>query len=122
MRSCGTLRRVAACAPQLKRYVFGDNHGKRSKKPSTLGRKRQLALIEDERYAKHESNRKRREDGKVLASGKIMDELDDYHYHEALDKTYILLKNLENALEDHPVLLVDKKLMELYDNEVENLA
>ena len=72
--------------------------------------------------AKHESNKKRREAGKVLVGNELMDEIDSYSYHEALDRTHIQLSNLENALGDHPVILAEKSAKEFYDKAVENLA
>jgi len=72
--------------------------------------------------AKHESNKKRREDGKALADSELMEKIDSYSYHEALDRTHIQLCNLENALGDHPVILAEKEAKELYDKTVENLA
>ena len=49
-------------------------------------------------------------------------DIDNYSYHEALDRTHIQLSNLENALGDHPVILANSNAKELYDNAVENLA
>jgi len=72
--------------------------------------------------AKHESNKKRREDGKALAGSEFMDEIDSYSYHEALDRAYIQLNNLENTLGDHPVILAEKEAKALYDKAVNSLS
>jgi hypothetical protein len=74
------------------------------------------------KYAKHESDRKRREDGKLLSGEIDMSDIDNYSYHEALDRTHILLSNLENTLGTHPVILADSNVKELYEKTVENLA
>ena len=72
--------------------------------------------------AKHESNKKRRKDGQLLSGEMKMNDIDNYSYHEALDRTHIQLCNLENALGDHPVILTNSNAKELYEKAVENLA
>jgi len=72
--------------------------------------------------AKHESNKKRRSDGNASSGELNMSDIDNYSYHEALDRTYIQLCNLENALGDHPVILTNSNAKELYGKAVENLA
>ncbi len=48
--------------------------------------------------------------------------LDSYSYHEALDRTFVQLNNLENALGEHPVILSKKRARELYESAVDSLA
>ena len=36
--------------------------------------------------------------------------LDEFHYHEALDRTYVLQTNIENTLQSHSVFHKHKKL------------
>jgi len=51
--------------------------------------------------------------------------LDEFHYHEALDRTYVLINIIENELKSHPVItkhkilktkvkLAQKHLLDLY--------
>lgn len=72
--------------------------------------------------AKHESNKVRREDGKIMAGQMTENDLDSYHYHEALDRTFIQLCTLENALGEHPVILSDQTSTVHYEKAVESLA
>lgn len=51
-----------------------------------------------------------------------MSKIDNYSYHEALDRTHIQLSNLENAPGDHPVILTNSNAKELYEKAVKNLA
>ncbi|GAC13680.1 hypothetical protein [Aliiglaciecola lipolytica] len=79
------------------------------------------------RFAKFESNRRRRLDGKsmlVSDKGDCMQSstIDKYSYHEALDRTWILLNNLESSLGEHPVIKGNPQTTELYEKAVENLA
>lgn len=48
--------------------------------------------------------------------------LDSYSYHEALDRTHILLNHLDSALGEHPVVQSEPNAKALYDKAVENLA
>jgi len=48
--------------------------------------------------------------------------LDVFSYHEALDRTHMMLTNLECALGDHPVILKEEKAHALYEAAVEKLA
>jgi len=44
-----------------------------------------------------------------------MDEqLDKFHYHEALDRSYMVQCHLDNALENHPILQI-KEVKEQYE-------
>ena len=74
------------------------------------------------RYAKQESNKKRRNDGRKILEDEINPEIDSYSYHEALDRTHVLLTHLENALGDHPVILKEPQAYTLYEQSVEKLA
>ena len=47
---------------------------------------------------------------------------DSFSYHEALDRTHILLCHLENALGDHPVIQSDVKAIALYQEAVNSLS
>ena len=49
-------------------------------------------------------------------------DLDSYSYHEALDRAYIQLVNLESALGEHPVIIQEPEVSDLYDKAVESLA
>lgn len=46
--------------------------------------------------------------------------IDSYHYHEALDRTYIIMCLLDDILIDHPVFEKNKKLRKKI-NKVEKL-
>jgi hypothetical protein len=72
--------------------------------------------------AKHESNKVRREDDKVQAGQMTEKSIDSYHYHEALDRTFIQLCNLESTLGEHPVILSDQTSIGHYEKAVESLA
>ncbi|PCJ11458.1 MAG: hypothetical protein COB04_19045 [Gammaproteobacteria bacterium] len=51
-----------------------------------------------------------------------MTKLDSYSYHEALDRAFIQLESLQNALGEHPVILEEKEAKELYDKAADNLG
>jgi len=41
-----------------------------------------------------------------------MDKLDEFYYHEALDRSYIIANQINDLLIDHPVILKHKELKE----------
>jgi hypothetical protein len=41
--------------------------------------------------------------------------LDEFHYHEAIDRTYVVQSNIENTLQSHPVFHKHKKLAKKLD-------
>ena len=51
-----------------------------------------------------------------------MPELDNYHYHEALDRAYVLLDNIQSVLGRHPVILKEPEAKQFYENAVESLG
>ena len=42
--------------------------------------------------------------------------IDDYHWHEVVDRTGLIMDLLGSALENHPVILDNPKLRNLLDN------
>ena len=46
----------------------------------------------------------------VSKSKKIGIELDDFHYHEALDRLKIIIDNIDNHLIQHPVLKLETEV------------
>jgi hypothetical protein len=40
----------------------------------------------------------------------LKDLLDDFHYHEALDRTHMLCENINDHLLQHPVCKLDKEI------------
>jgi len=49
-------------------------------------------------------------------------DMDTHSYHEALDRAYIQLSSLENALGDHPVILNNKDINILYRKAIRSLS
>ena len=39
--------------------------------------------------------------------------IDDYHWHEVVDRTYLVMEMLGSALENHPVILATPELEKL---------
>ena len=52
-------------------------------------------------------------------SNKIGIELDDFHYHEALDRLHVIMDTIDNHLIQHSVLKLETEVKELVD-EVQN--
>ena len=48
--------------------------------------------------------------------------LNEFHYHEALDRSYTALSNIENSLGDHPVIQSQPELQKLYDEVSDKLG
>ncbi|EOV1173370.1 hypothetical protein ACOLZ1_002903 [Vibrio fluvialis] len=48
--------------------------------------------------------------------------LDPFHQHEAMDRTYIQLEQLESALGEHPVIKGDSAAKELYEKAINSLS
>jgi len=48
--------------------------------------------------------------------------MDSYSYHEALDRTHVQLRQLEDSLGEHPVILAEADAKVLYEKAVEALA
>lgn len=42
-------------------------------------------------------------------------ELDDFHYHEALDRLHVIMDTIDNHLIQHPVLKAETKVKDLVD-------
>lgn len=38
------------------------------------------------------------------------DKIDEFHWHEVVDRTWLIMETLANALEDHPVILAHPDL------------
>ncbi len=49
-------------------------------------------------------------------------ELDSYHYHEAIDRTYIATNFIENNLIEHPVFQKHKELKTKIDKVISGLV
>jgi|TARA_B110000879_G_scaffold207316_1_gene290782 hypothetical protein len=48
-------------------------------------------------------------------SNKIGIELDDFHYHEALDRLHVIMDTIDNHLIQHSVLKLETEVKELVD-------
>lgn len=48
-------------------------------------------------------------------SSKIGIELDDFYYHEALDRLHVIMDNIDRHLIQHPVLKAEKEVSILVD-------
>ena len=73
--------------------------------------------------AKHESNRQRRVDDKVASTNEQKNhDVDPFLVHEALDRTNLILRQLEDALGEHPIIQQDGCVRILYEQSVENLS
>jgi hypothetical protein len=48
-------------------------------------------------------------------SKKIGIELDDFHYHEALDRIHITMNNIDTHLIQHPVLKLETEVKDLVE-------
>ena len=42
-----------------------------------------------------------------------MDALDKYHYHEVLDRTHVIMSNINTHLTEHPVLELETEINNL---------
>jgi hypothetical protein len=60
--------------------------------------------------------------GNEIGSAENTLALDEFHYHEALDRAYIELSNLENSLGEHPVIESHPELQTLYDEVFDKLG
>lgn len=45
----------------------------------------------------------------------MSDKIDQFHYHEVVDRTWLIMETLANALEDHPVILAHPALAKKMD-------
>ena len=50
-------------------------------------------------------------------SKKIGIELDDFHYHEALDRIHITMNNIDTHLIQHPVLKLETEVKDLVEED-----
>jgi len=50
-----------------------------------------------------------------MSENEEIDELDRFHYHEALDRAYICAEMVENLLVQHPVIMKHSELKERID-------
>ena len=48
-------------------------------------------------------------------SKKIGIELDDYHYHEVMDRLSVIMDNIDRQLMQHPVIKVETEVKDLVD-------
>lgn len=48
--------------------------------------------------------------------------LDQFHYHEAIDRIHIQLSNLDNSLGGHPVIEANPELKKLYEESLDKLS
>ena len=51
----------------------------------------------------------------MAKSKKIGIELDDFHYHEALDRLHVIMDTIDNHLIQHSVLKAETKVKDLVD-------
>lgn len=73
--------------------------------------------------AKHQSKRQRRENDKAASELKEQDkEIDPFLIHEALDRSHIMLDQLQRTLGEHPAIRMDEQAQLLYENAVESLS
>ena len=49
-------------------------------------------------------------------SKKIGIELDDFHYHEALDRLHVVMDIIDSHLTQHPVLKLETEVKDLVDD------
>lgn len=54
-------------------------------------------------------------------SKKLKDLLDQFHYHEALDRASIICDNIDNHLLQHPVCKLDKEVSEKVEEALSSL-
>jgi len=54
-------------------------------------------------------------------SKKLTDLLDQFHYHEALDRASIICDNIDNHLLQHPVCKLDKEVSEKVEEALSSL-
>ena len=50
-----------------------------------------------------------------------MPELDEFHYHEMLDRLSVMMQVVNNNVQQHPVAKIDKELKEHISNAVDQL-
>ena len=50
-----------------------------------------------------------------------MPELDEFHYHEMLDRLSVMMQVVDNNVQQHPVAKIDKELKEHISNAVDQL-
>jgi hypothetical protein len=51
----------------------------------------------------------------------ILEMLDQFHWHEALDRTHIICENIDNNLLQHPVCKLDKEVSKKVDQALTTL-
>lgn len=57
----------------------------------------------------------------ILSKKHVMEELDEFHYHEILDRTYCLLEHFD-LIQKHPVYKTDKKFRKLIGKSMKDLS
>lgn len=48
--------------------------------------------------------------------------LDEFHYHEILDRTHVIMSNIDHHLLQHPVAKLDKEICRRIEYGVDSLA
>lgn len=51
-----------------------------------------------------------------------MTELDQYHQHEVLDRTHMIMVTIEQFLQDHPWVQANEDISQLISNAADQLA
>lgn len=59
---------------------------------------------------------------KILNSKKEKEELDEYHYHEFVDRTFIALEIIDSHLMNHPVCEQTPELKSLIEQSLDALS
>jgi len=72
--------------------------------------------------AKSESNKQRRENGKIELAMELNSHINSSSYREALGRARIQLSHLEDTLENHPAILSDDKAEALDKEAIMNLS
>jgi len=57
-----------------------------------------------------------------LSKNNMKEILDDFHYHEMLDRIHVIACNIEDHLVQHPVFKLDKEISKPIEDALFNLA
>lgn len=51
----------------------------------------------------------------MAKNDQLLEMLDKFHWHEALDRTHVICENIDNNLLQHPVCKLDKEISKKVD-------
>lgn len=56
-----------------------------------------------------------------MANKKVKKHLDEFHYHEALDRIHIIMMMCDSHLMQHPVVKIESEIKQSVDAAIQNL-